>query len=310
MPKIAGVSTAVPPHTLTQKDIKLFAEKIFKEGDRAHRLMPVFDNAMVEKRHFVTNLEWFAEKHDFTEVNDLYIESALKLSEEAVCKLADQCGVQTTDFDVVFFISTTGLSTPSIDARLFNRIKMNPHIKRVPLWGLGCAGGAGGLSRAHDYLIAYPTHRALIIAVELCGLAFQINDYSKSNLISTALFGDGAAAVLMVGDQVKLNDNFCAHPSTLGSHSTIYPDSLDVMSWRITSEGFKVQLSKNIPSIVTSLVKENVTEFLDQNNLSLEKINHFIMHPGGMKVLQAYSEGLNVPMEKLNHSMNILLEFL
>src|ERR1035437_9619451 len=237
MPKIAGVATATPKNTITQENIKIFANKVFNENDQLRRLMPVFDNAMVEKRYFTADLEWFGVKHDFTEVNDLYIESALKLSEEAVCKLADQCGIKTTDFDIVFFVSTTGLSSPSIDARLFNRIKMNPHMKRVPIWGLGCAGGAGGLSRAHDYLKAYPTHRAPIIAVELCGLAFQMNDYSKSNIMSTARFGDGAAAVLMVGDHVKLNDNHCAHLSTVGSYSTIYPDSLDVMSWRITSEG-------------------------------------------------------------------------
>lgn len=306
MPKIAGVATASPIHTITQENVKIFAKKIFNSERLLDKLMPVFDNAMVEKRHFVTDLEWFGDEHSFTEVNDLYIESALQLSEEAVMKLADQCKIKTTDFDIVFFVSTTGLSTPSIDARLFNRIKMNPHIKRVPIWGLGCAGGAAGLSRAHDYLKAYPTHRALIIAVEICGLAFQKNDPTKSNIVSAALFGDGAAAVLMVGDRVKLPDSLHSHPSTIASYSTIYPDSLDVKSWRITREGFKVQLSKNIPEIVTSLVKKDVSDFLQELELPIKNIAHFIFHPGGMKVLQAYSESLEIPMEKLKHSMEVL----
>jgi alkylresorcinol/alkylpyrone synthase len=306
MAKIAGVATSSPAHTINQENIKAFAQKIFGKDLLLDRLMPIFDNAMVEKRHFVTDLEWFGSPHSFTEVNDLYIESALALTEDAVIKLANQCNIKTSDFDVIFFISTTGLSTPSMDARLFNRIKMNPHIKRVPIWGLGCAGGAAGLSRAHDYLKAYPNQRALIVAVELCGLAFQLNDSSKSNLISTALFGDGAAAVLMVGDKVKLPDSTHSHPSTIASYSTIYPDSLDVMSWRITSEGFKVQLSKNIPAIVTSLVKKDVSEFLQELELSLDQINHFIFHPGGMKVLQAYAESLGIPMEKLKHSSEVL----
>jgi len=309
MPKIVGVSIATPPYTITQEDIKDFAQKIFNSDDHVRRLMPVFDNAMVETRYFSAPLEWFGEHHDFTDVNDLYIKTALQLSEDAVLKLTAQCEIETEDFDVIFFISTTGLSTPSIDARLFNRIKLNPHIKRIPIFGLGCAGGAAGLARAHDYLKAYPTHRALIVAVELCGLAFQKDDFSKSNIVSTAIFGDGAAACLMVGDKVAMPDNLCAHPSTLGSFSTIYPDTEEVMSWKITSEGFKVQLSKNIPTIVTSLVKENVSDFLRAHEIPMEKISHFIMHPGGMKVLQAYSEGLNIPMNKLKHSVDVLRDY-
>ena len=309
MPKIVGVATASPKQIISQENIKKFAEKTFSENHHSEKLMPIFDHANVKKRHFCVDLEWFDHAHSFTEVNDLYIEQALSLSEEAVLKLCDQFNFKTSDFDIIFLISTTGISTPSIDARLFNRIKLNAHIKRVPIWGLGCAGGAGGLSRAHDYLKAYPNHRALILAVELCGLSFQKNDHSKSNIISTALFADGAAAVAMVGDLVKINDQTCAHPSTIGSLSTIYPDTLEMMSWRITSEGFKVHLSKNIPLIVTTLVKENVTQLLKQNEIDFEKINHFILHPGGMKVLQSYSEGLNIPIEKLNFSIETLQNF-
>lgn len=271
--------------------------------------MPVFENAGVENRFFSEPLEWYGEEHDFTEVNDRYIQVALELSERAVSKVAHECSIKTSDFDVIFFISTTGLSTPSVDARLANLIKFSPHIKRIPIWGLGCAGGTAGLARAHDYLKAYPSQRALIVGVELCSLAFQRNERGKSDIISTALFGDGAAACIMVGDKVVLDHSTGPHPSTLASLSTLYPDTEEVMSWRVTTEGFKVSLSKNIPAIVHSLVKNNVTEFLIGNEISIDKISHFIMHPGGKKILQAYAEGLPVPMERLQFSMDTLRDY-
>ena len=271
--------------------------------------MPVFENAKVQERYFTNDLDWYGSKHTFTEINDLYIKTSLDLCEEVTTRLADQCEIKTTDFDVIFFISTTGLSTPSIDARLFNRLRLNPHIKRIPIFGLGCAGGAAGLARAHDYLKAYPTHRALIVTVELCSLAFQRNDASKSGIISVALFGDGAAACLMVGDHVPRNHQKWAQPSTLGSLSTIYPDTEEVMGWRVTDKGFQVQLSKNIPNIVTSLVKPNVTEILSGHEISMNQISHFVMHPGGMKVLEAYSNGLEIPLDRLKHSIETLQNF-
>lgn len=309
MPRIAGVATATPPHLVSQAEILPFASKLFGNSERFQRLLPVFENARVDTRYFSRNLEWFKDPHSFTEMNDAYIETALQLTEEAVCKLAEQCKVKTTDFDILFFISTTGVSTPSLDARLSNRIQFNPHIKRVPIWGLGCAGGAAGLARAHDYLKAYPTHRALIVTVELCSLSFQRKDISKSGMISVALFGDGAAACLMVGDRVTLEATGHSKPSTLGSFSTIYPETEEVMGWQVTSDGFTVQLSKDIPTIITSLVKKDVDEFLLSSEVPLERISHFIMHPGGTRVLEAYSEGLGIPSDRLRHSAEVLKDY-
>jgi alkylresorcinol/alkylpyrone synthase len=311
MPRIAAVSTANPTHIFTQEEIKEFAKSLYGEDELFTRLLPVFDNVKVQKRHLTADLEWFRTKHSFTETNELYIKTALELSEGVAIDVANQCGISTNDFDVIFFISTTGLSTPSIDAHLFNRISLNPHIKRIPIWGLGCAGGAAGLARAYDYLMAYPRHRALIIAVELCSLSFQINELNKTNIVSAALFADGAAACAVFGDLVPTQERPYAdsHPSLLGSLSTIYPDSLDIMRWQATTDGFKVRLSQNIPSIVTSLVKCNIEEFLCELKLSLSQIDHFIFHPGGTKVLQAYAEGLNLPIDKLAHSFNVLCNF-
>lgn len=311
MPRIAAISIANPTHLIAQEEIKEFAKSLYGEHELFTRLLPVFDNVKVQKRYLSADLEWFRSKHSFTQTNELYIKTAVDLSERVAIDIAAQSGIHTSDFDVVFFISTTGLSTPSIDAHLFNRISLNPHIKRIPIWGLGCAGGAAGLARAYDYLVAFPRHRALIIAVELCSLSFQINELNKTNIVSAALFGDGAAACAVFGDLVPTHEHSDAHsqPSLLGSLSTIYPNSLDIMNWQATADGFKVRLSQDIPSIVTSLVKRNIEEFLCGLKLSLSEIHHFILHPGGTKVLQAYAEGLNLPIDKLSHSFNVLCEF-
>jgi alkylresorcinol/alkylpyrone synthase len=302
MPRIAGVATAVPEHVLEQAEAKQRVLKMF--GPAAERLLPVFDNAQIDSRHFVRDIEWFEASHDFTETNDLYIEETLKLSERVVVGLAERCGIATTDFDAIFFVSTTGLSTPSIDARLFNRIALSPHIKRIPIWGLGCAAGVGGIARAFDYVKAYPKERTLVLSVELCSLAFQRSDQSKSNLIATALFGDGAAACLVVGDDVDMPG-----PRVLRSLSTIYPDTLDVMGWRITSNGFGIVLSRDIPSIVDSLVAKNVCELLEAANIPLTSIKHFIAHPGGMKVMEAYQKSLELPVDALKNSLDVLREY-
>jgi len=305
MPKIAGVFTAVPEHTLYQTDVKQFARYVFNSQENIDTLLTVFDNAQIEKRHFVVDLDWFAEPHNFTEVNDLYIEEALTLSERVVCGLADQVGISTKEFDAIIFISTTGLSTPSIDARLFNRIALNNHIVRMPMWGLGCAGGAAGIARAFDYATAHPKAKVLVVSVELCGLAFK-DRVTKSNIISTALFADGAAACLITGNEVELN---AAGPAILGSLSTIYDDTLDVMGWHISEQGLEVVLSKDIPSIVTTLVKENISELLERYHLTFSDITHYVTHPGGRKVLEGYKHGIGVTDQDLRHSLNVLREF-
>jgi alkylresorcinol/alkylpyrone synthase len=301
MPKIAGVATALPKYKLTQADAKAFAYRVFGDRPAIDKLISVFDNSLIDERSFVVDHDWFEQPHDFTEVNDFYIEQALELSKEAICRLSDQLGVSLDNIDAIIFISTTGLSTPSIDARLFNVLPFNKHIKRIPIWGLGCAGGAAGLARAYDIAKAYPDSRVMVVSLELCGLAFQKNDKQKSSVVATALFGDGAAACLVVGDNVEATG-----PAIVDTMSTIYTDTLDVMGWRITGEGFKVVLSRDIPTIVRSLVHENIGEMLTRNKLSYDDLSHFVAHPGGKKVLEAYEEALDLKQEDLRHSYGVL----
>ncbi|HET6401998.1 MAG TPA: 3-oxoacyl-[acyl-carrier-protein] synthase III C-terminal domain-containing protein [Candidatus Kapabacteria bacterium] len=307
MPYIAGLTTATPPNVLEQQDAKRFAEQLF--GGEIKHLLPVFDNALIDRRHFATEIDWFFQPHTFTEANDRYIESSLALAEEVVVKLTEQCGIGTQAFDAIFFVSTTGLSTPSIDARLFNKIPLNPHIKRIPVWGLGCAAGVAAIARASEYVRAFPKHRALVVSVELCSLAYQLGDRSKSNIVAAALFADGAAACLVAGDEVPHPSHGFAQPSIVGSLSTTYPNSLDVMGWRITSEGFKIVLSRDIPSIVTGLVRENIGELLNAHGLTVADIAHYLTHPGGAKVLEAYAQALALTHGELQPSLDVLRNF-
>ena len=307
MPYLAGVSTATPPNILEQQDAKYLARQLF--GSQADHLLPAFDNALIDRRHFATPMEWFSQPHTFTETNDRYIETSLLLAEEAINSLAQQCSIGIEEFDAIFFVSTTGLSTPSIDARLFNRIPLNKHIKRIPIWGLGCAAGVASIARASEYVRAFPTHRALIVSVELCSLAFQLNDHSKAISSPPHCLRMALRRVSWLVMRLNKLRMLFQHPSILGSLSTIYPDTLDVMGWRISSEGFKIVLSKNIPSIVTTLVRENIEELLAAHGISIQDIKHYAAHPGGAKVMEAYAEALALKNGELQRSLDILREF-
>ena len=202
MPKVISISTAEPPTKISQAEVREFIQELFSEKrSDLDRLISVFENSSIASRHFTEDRSWYGMEHGFAERNELYIRSAVRLSEECSTKCLNEAGLKPSDIHHVIFVSTTGLSTPSIDARLFNTMKFSAHIKRTPIWGLGCAGGAAGLSRAFEYTMAFPKHAVLLIAIELCGLTFQKDDYSKNNLIGTSLFSDGAAAVLIAGDE-------------------------------------------------------------------------------------------------------------
>src|SRR5512138_1734407 len=203
MPRLLGVHTTVPPYRVNQDDAALFARKHF--GPLVHdfdRLLPVFENAGIETRYFSTPLEWVGDGHSMAEKNELYIRSATDLSVEATKELLESHNLQPADIDYVIYVNTTGLATPSIDARIINRLGFRSDIRRTPIWGLGCAGGAAGLAHAYHHALGHPKERVLVVACELCGLTFMPDDYSKSNVVAAALFGEGAAAVLIVGDEI------------------------------------------------------------------------------------------------------------
>jgi alkylresorcinol/alkylpyrone synthase len=298
---VLSVATAVPRHRVAQETAKDFARAMFAEEYRdIERLLPIFDNAHVDSRHFCMSPEWYYEDHTFPEKNALYVEHALGLSEKAAWRALERAGVYPSDIGAIFFVSTTGISTPSLDSKLIFRLGLSEHVGRVPIWGLGCAGGAGGLARAADYARAYPEKLVLLVGVELCSLTFVKGDLSKSNLIGTSIFADGAAAALLGRG---------AGPEILGSYSTTWPQTEDVMGWHLVEEGLQVRFARSIPQIVREKMRGNLEAACDSLGLRLKDLKHFVLHPGGPKVLEAYEEALGVETAGLDLSREILKNY-
>jgi alkylresorcinol/alkylpyrone synthase len=262
-------------------------------------LIPIFDNVHVENRYFCVPVEWFEEDHTFPEKNALYVEHALDLSEKAARRALDRVGADPKEVGAIFFVSTTGVSTPSLDAKLIFRLGLSEHTRRVPIWGLGCAAGAAGLARAAEHARLYPEELVLLIGVELSGLTFQRGDLSKSNLVSTSLFADGAAAVVLGSG---------SGPEVLGGYSTTWPGTEDVMGWELVESGLKVQLSKSVPIIVQERFRDNLAQACACLGLDFEEIEHYVLHPGGAKVLDAFEEVLCIEPGGLTHSRAVLRE--
>lgn len=309
---IYSVGTAVPPYIISQDVAMEFANNLFKEEFKdIERLLMVFNNTQIKKRHFCVSSDWFKYEHSFEEKNIIYIKNAIELAKEAIKNCLLNTQFKTEDIDHIFFISSTGISTPSIDAFLFNDIEIafNPHIKRTPIWGLGCAGGAVGLARAMEYTKAHSSEKVVVVALEIGELAFIKSDLSKSNLIATSLFGDGAAAVLIVGEEVIRPNEDNRSLTIVDSLSTIWPNTLDVMGWDVKNDGLKVIFSKNIPSIINNDLRPNIDFFLNKNQLTLSDIQFYVLHPGGTKVIDAYKESLQIPEDRLIPARNILSEY-
>lgn len=308
MPKIASVGTAVPHYDLSQDTVQQFAKEMFGEAFRdIDRLLAVFHNANIHKRHLSVPITWFEKSHSFQEKNDTYIQVSCELGAQAVNTCLRQAGLTPQDVDHLIFVSSTGLATPSIDARLANQLHMSSHLKRTPIWGLGCAGGAVGLSRAYEYAKAYPQSRVVMVALELCGLTFQRHDLSKSNLIAASLFADGAAAALVTGDEGSLER--MDGPRIKDTMSTLWPQTEDVMGWDVGDDGLRVIFSKDIPTIVKTHIRPNLTDFLAREDLTLDDITHYVTHPGGMKVIQAYEDALNLSPDATTPARRILSEY-
>lgn len=305
MPRIVSVGTAVPPNRVTQEDARTLTRKIFGEAfENLDSLLKVFDHAQVHTRYSAATPEWFEATHTFPERNKHYITSALDLSSAAIEDCLSRAALSPEDIDHLIFVSTTGIATPSIDALLIDRLSLNPHLVRTPIWGLGCAGGIGGVSRAAEFARARPDSRIMVVAVELCTLTFQLTDHSRANLIATSLFGDGAAAVLISGDEVgDLGPEILAHTSTT------WPKTLDVMGWDLVEQGLRVLLSKKIPVIVRRHIRDMISDFMVARDMSLADVSHYITHPGGPKVIDGYMEALMLEEPQVKHTRDVLSEF-
>ncbi|MFB9986288.1 type III polyketide synthase [Bacillus benzoevorans] len=314
MPVILSVGEAVPLNILEQGEVMNFSRELFSESFQdIERLLKAFPNGYVEKRHFVKDLPWYKQSHTFEEKNDAFIEAAVEFGESAIKNCLHNLillnrQVSYEEIEAIFFITTTGMATPSIEARIMNVLPFSERTKRIPIWGLGCAGGASGLSRAYEYCLAYPKAKVLVLSIELCSLTFQYNDRSKSNLIGTSLFADGVACVLLAGDEAEAAQMSAlpSIPRILATQSTTMRNSLDVMGWEIKNDGLFVIFSKDIPCIVEKWLKPNVSDFLQKQMVDMKEIKHFIAHPGGKKVLEAYVKSLELHPSMVHLPLKVL----
>ena len=308
--RLISLATAVPPFTVAQDEARAFARDLFRDvlSEDNQRLLAIFEHAGIENRNVCAPLEWYGADHGFAEKNTLYVDYAVRLSAEVAEKAMAQAGLTVRDIDHLVFVSSTGIAAPSVDARLANVLGLEGDFQRTPIWGLGCAGGVAGLARAREFALARPGARVLLIALELCTLTFQRNDLSKQNLVASSLFGDGAAAALVVADDYRPGSNGHGALDLVASASTFWPDTLDVMGWDVDQEGLHVIFARDIPTIVNQRVRPGLEAFLAREGLSLGTLDHLVSHPGGMKVLAAYEKALELKPCALDHARAVLRE--
>ena len=300
--RMLAVATAVPPYALGQAEVTRRIELALGPRSREIvRLLPMFGNTGIDRRYSSVPIEWYEELHDWPERNRVYLDSALDLLEAATRRVLERTQRRIEEIDAIVAVSTTGIATPSLDALLMDRMGLRRTVQRLPIFGLGCAGGAIGLSRAAAMARINPGSLVLFLVVELCALCFRRDDFSKSNIVATALFGDGAAAALISSS----GDG----PRIVASGEYTWPDSLDVMGWDVTGDGFMAFFSRDIPELVTTRLHDVVVDFLSEHKLTLRDIDCFICHPGGAKVLDALETAFELEPGRLLTSREVLRDY-
>jgi alkylresorcinol/alkylpyrone synthase len=306
--RILAAESALPPHYYRQDIlIDAFRKHWGKRLERFEILEKLHAATQVDGRYLSLPLANYPLK-SWGEANDAWIETALKLGQQAICRAityvqTDGLGVVPEDIGAFIFVSVTGIASPSIEGRLINRMNLSRRMKRLPIFGLGCVAGAAGIARAADYVRAFPNQACLLLSVELCSLTVQQEDFSAANLISTGLFGDGAAAVLIGGNELAAS---AAGPAIIATRSTFYPDTERVMGWDISEKGFQIVLSRDVPEVIRENLGRDVDEFLKDNGLSRADIGNWVIHTGGPKVLEATQAALDLPDGALDISWECL----
>ncbi len=303
-PHIAGTAVAFTPHRHTQDEVARELTQFAEPG-----LMRFAETAGVDQRSLALPLSRYPKMTGFTEANNAYLEVAVDLGEQAIRKALAAANIEPNEVDTIVMVSSTGIAVPTIDARLISRIGFRPDIKRVPLFGLGCVAGAAGMARVYDYLHGYPQDVAVLLSVELCSLTLQRDDFSIPALIGVSLFGDGAAAVVATGaDRIPLGSNEQRGPRILATRSRVIPETVDVMGWNVSSSGFQLVLSRDVPKMADEYLRAEVDSFLADHGLSVADISTWVCHPGGPKVLDSIENVMGLPPEAVVHSRNSMRE--
>lgn len=302
--RIAAVGTAFPPHYYDQDALIAVLRKHWAtEHYNPARLERLHRNVLVGGRHLSLPIEDYDKLETWGQANDAWIRVAQEVGAAALRDALARAGLEPADVGALFTVTVTGVATPSLDARLMNRLPLPHHLRRVPIFGLGCVAGAAGVARAADYVRAYPDQVAVLLSVELCSLTLQRHDLSIPNLIASGLFGDGAAAAVVVG-----SERDAGGPEILATRSVFYPDTEHVMGWEISEKGFQIVLSPDVPRMVEQHLRRDVESFLAENGLTIADVGSWVCHPGGPKVLEAMQSAFELAPEALEPTWRSLRE--
>lgn len=296
--KIASVGSAFPKHYYPQPVLSAALRKYW--GGRLNNpdvVDRMHAHAEIDGRFLALPIDDYYEISNWGRFNDAWIECAQDLGQQALCQALTGAGLAPQDIDALFVVSVTGIASPSLDARLVNRMGLSTRLKRIPIFGLGCVAGAAGISRAADYVRAFPHHVAALLSVELCSLTLQKEDVSMANLISAALFGDGAAAAIVAGAERT-------YPGAeiLDTRSVFYPQTERIMGWDISERGFQIVLSPTLPQLIVDHLGHDVDAFLADHEMTRKDIGRWILHTGGPKILEATGTALGLSNEAMDAS--------
>ena len=296
MPRISGVAAAFPPHSYTQSEITELLGPIITDNPSKRALLNrLHTNSKVNTRHLVMPYDWYKNSSlNFTLTNNTFITAAVGLAEEATLGALAKASLKPEDVDFIVFTSVTGISAPSVDALVALRLGFRPDVKRMPMFGLGCVAGAAGIARLNDYLLGHPNDVALLISVELCSLTVQRGDDSMGNLVASGLFGDGSAAVVMVGSE-RAKTLPITGPDVLDTRSRLYPGTEDVLGFNPGESGFRIVLTAGVADVIDEHFDADVVGFLDDHELAVSDVGVWMAHPGGPRVLNAFASALSLP---------------